>query len=256
MSAEAIGWVFNNSPYAGDKRVIHVVLADVVNDTYENRFWMPIREIARKARASERTVQYALRDMEEHGFIKQLKSGGGRGRPAEYRFLFPLPETVQHMHLFPPETVQINGANDAPIHGEKGANSESRVIDPKRSEELRSQELAADSDLTTKTPPPARRRDLIFEAVAEVCGIDWHQLTPAARGPLTRAVKELKGVNATPEEIRNRARRYRTRYRDRVDLTPTALSKHWAALSDGGGPNGQPVPGTWQNLPDAIRDFI
>lgn len=76
------------------------------------------------------------------------------------------------------------------------------------------------------------RQDLVFEAVAEVCGIEWRggALTASARGPLTRAVKELKQVGAEPDEIRARSKRYLLKYPGAA-LTPMALAKHWSALT-------------------------
>lgn len=76
---------------------------------------------------------------------------------------------------------------------------------------------------------PARARDVLFETVAEVAGMDWRHLTATARGPLNRAVGELRTVKATPEEVRVRARRYHAVYPDSA-LTPMALTKHWPAL--------------------------
>lgn len=97
-------------------------------------------------------------------------------------------------------------------------------------------EKEEEEEITTGNLPVARRaerpRDLLFEAVAEECGIDWHNLTPSSRGPLARAVAELRKVDAVPEEVPDRAMRYRNRFRD-APLTPTALAKHWPSLSAG-----------------------
>jgi hypothetical protein len=119
MSVEAMSWVFRNSPYNGDHLVIHLAIADVVNDVYDNEFWIKVSDLATKARCSERSIQYALRAMEKDGLILKVDSGGGRGKPSRYRFLM---ETVQDLH--PLETVQTdaeNGANDdiAPITNSK-----------------------------------------------------------------------------------------------------------------------------------------
>jgi len=76
------------------------------------------------------------------------------------------------------------------------------------------------------------RRDLLFEAVCEVTEIDWRELTPSGRGPLTRAVKELKNVGATPDEVRHRAKNWAKRYPE-INLTAMALAKHWADLNGG-----------------------
>ena len=71
-----------------------------------------------------------------------------------------------------------------------------------------------------------RERDALFETVAEVCKIDWHELTDSARGSLNKAVAQIRAVKGTPEEVRARAARWGWQ----VPLTPPALAKHWPAL--------------------------
>jgi hypothetical protein len=73
-----------------------------------------------------------------------------------------------------------------------------------------------------------KRRDDLFEAVCEVCAIDWSKLTASGRGPLNRAVAELRGVGATPADVLERAANYRLHYE--ATLTPMALAKHWAQI--------------------------
>lgn len=72
----------------------------------------------------------------------------------------------------------------------------------------------------------AARRDEVFEAIAEVCGIDWGELTGSSRGALNKAAADLRAVGADAEEIRRRARNWPYE----VPLTPPALAKHWPAL--------------------------
>lgn len=75
-----------------------------------------------------------------------------------------------------------------------------------------------------------KRRDELFETVAEVCGIDIRQLTKSARGQLNKACSELRELNPQADEIRKRADCYRERY-EGIPLTPTAFVKHWPALN-------------------------
>src|SRR5262245_44797850 len=71
--------------------------------------------------------------------------------------------------------------------------------------------------------------DLLFEALCSVCGVNWLELTPTSRGVMNRAAKELRGVDATPYEIRARAQKYRQDH-PTWSLTPMALVKHWPEL--------------------------
>jgi hypothetical protein len=85
------------------------------------------------------------------------------------------------------------------------------------------------------------KRDELFEAVAQACGIDWTNITPSGRGPLNKAVKELRDIGVTPDQVGGRAAAYRRTYPD-APLTPMALTKHWAALVPAGSTRGPSRP--------------
>ena len=76
-------------------------------------------------------------------------------------------------------------------------------------------------------PSATRTADPLFEAVCTACVIDWHDLTPSGRGPINRAVKELRAVGATAGDVTSRAAHYHQLF-DGAALTPSALAKHWA----------------------------
>lgn len=80
---------------------------------------------------------------------------------------------------------------------------------------------------TTSTQHLApRKRDALFEAVAEVCGINRDELTPSGRGSLNKAVAMLRGVGATAADVTVRAGNWPYE----VPITPPGLAKHWPAL--------------------------
>lgn len=74
-------------------------------------------------------------------------------------------------------------------------------------------------------PRRARQRDELFEAIHEACGVDWREITD--HGGISTWVNLVRKVGGRPEEAAERARNYRTHFRDAA-LTPTALCKHWA----------------------------
>lgn len=81
----------------------------------------------------------------------------------------------------------------------------------------------------------ARERDLSFEKLAEVCGIDITALTPTARGALNKALSDIRSATSELDDgelalvIEAKASTYR-RVMPEVFLTPTALAKHWPNL--------------------------
>lgn len=87
-----------------------------------------------------------------------------------------------------------------------------------------------------KDETKARKPDLIWDAVIEACGLDATQLTQSARGAINKTVQQLKQVNATPQDIHDRARQHLTKWPN-VSLTPTSLAKNWAQLQAQPGKN-------------------
>jgi len=83
------------------------------------------------------------------------------------------------------------------------------------------------------TPPQSvtRKKDGLFEAVASECGISLTGMTRSARGQLNKAVKELREIEATEEQVKAKAKAYRQQYPN-ATLTPTALVKHWSSFAE------------------------
>jgi len=93
-------------------------------------------------------------------------------------------------------------------------------------------DLSGAADAAQDTPhPPATgsKQDPIWDAVVNACHIDTSQLTKSERGRINKAVKELRDIHATPDDIHTRAREYRRRW-PTVDLTATALAANYGTL--------------------------
>ena len=71
----------------------------------------------------------------------------------------------------------------------------------------------------------------IWDAVTEAFGLSKAEITRSLASQLGKVVKDLKDVNATPEEIFKRYRNYKVLHPN-WELTPFALVKHWAAITD------------------------
>jgi hypothetical protein len=90
VSAEATGWVFRHSPYKGAGFVIHLAIADSVNDQNDNEFWMSQARLCEKARTSHATTERAVRALRDDGFLTLLEDNATAGKPCRYRFEMPL----------------------------------------------------------------------------------------------------------------------------------------------------------------------
>lgn len=89
MSAEATGWVWKHSPYSGSQLLVHLAIADVVNDAHDNEFWMSTYKLATKAKVSRSTVTATLSEMVRDQLLHILAAGGTTREPSRYRFIGP-----------------------------------------------------------------------------------------------------------------------------------------------------------------------
>lgn len=94
MSAEAVGWVYRHSPYSGVALLVHLAIADTVNDQHNNELWMAQATLARKVRAGRPAVNSALAKLLADGFLVLVTTGATKGKPNCYRFVFPDAEVV------------------------------------------------------------------------------------------------------------------------------------------------------------------
>lgn len=75
-----------------------------------------------------------------------------------------------------------------------------------------------------------RPKDELWEALITILEYDHKDITRNVRGQLNGALKQLREVEATPQDIWERAQIYRFMYPTLV-LTPMALVNRWADLT-------------------------
>jgi hypothetical protein len=153
--------------------------------------------LGEELRCTTRAVQYALTELKKCGAVHVVAHSGASN---EYLLISDDPRTVVHGG--------VNGGSPPPTNGG------SPYID--RSEKDREN--------------IAPRRDLLFEALCQVCDVDWHEFTQPERKKFNDALAKLKAVHATPAEVKIRASEWPRRY-ERIPLTPHALVNNWAALA-------------------------
>lgn len=72
-----------------------------------------------------------------------------------------------------------------------------------------------------------RKRDHLWDALVDELG---EPATKSERGARNAALKELREIDATPEQVRFCCQSYRMMWPN-ITLTPTALVKHWTTLA-------------------------
>ena len=83
----------------------------------------------------------------------------------------------------------------------------------------------------TKKPKSPRENAPLFDSVLAACRWDTKTLTVGERARVGRAVKELRAVGATPDEIIHRGTEARRRWGSRA-FGPQALVNNWQSLAE------------------------
>ncbi len=73
--------------------MVHLAVADVVNDAHGYEFWMTSDALAAKTRTNPGNARKYLAALVADGLLEVLDPGGGRNRATRYRFLFPIPRS-------------------------------------------------------------------------------------------------------------------------------------------------------------------
>jgi hypothetical protein len=94
MSAEATGWVWRHSPWKGRhvRFLLHLAVADVVNDAHGNEFWMSQAALAEKVGCKRGTVCEWFAEAQDCQLVTLLTDNSKAGRPNRYRLELPARE--------------------------------------------------------------------------------------------------------------------------------------------------------------------
>lgn len=251
MSVQAIGWVLDHSPAKGTDRLVLLAIANhagqsPIDGAWES--WPGIATIQREAGLDrDRTVTDSLTRLAEAGLLERVVNGApdarmrGDRRPNLYRVLLT-------------DGVSCGDTRCRWCDGQRGVAGASNGVSPERSTGCReaTPKPVVNRQGTVLAPPTAiaskqRERDELWEAVLAATGTRPEDVTDSHRGAIAKAVGDLRKVDATPDEVHVRARRFRTTW-PKLTLTANALARHWAefgapapAEAD---PRGTFLPGT------------
>ena len=206
-------WAWEQNLDPSDKLVL---LALANRSNHETGVCYPGQKLlAKECSMSDRSVRRHLKNLEDLGLIERRARmrPEGRGRTSdEYRIAYFQGDNLS--------------ARSRPTGQDDTTNRTNQDDQPDTGVRTRT-EREPEGETLAASP----KKDELFEAIAEACGIRLDALTRSARGQLNAACKELRDIGATPEQVAGKAKAYRKRY-DGAALTPTALTKHWASLED------------------------
>lgn len=211
MSVKLIGLVLETDLPSSEKLLL-LVLADAASE--EGVCWPRQSVLAARSSLSDRSVRRILDELRARGLVDWDQRGLHRSNvyTIDVDLLSGLAGADTVTGPGSPERTGASGQERSPTSGQERT-STSGLMNRKETRNLE--------------PSSNDGRDEIFETVSEVCGIDWRdRMTSSQRGQINKATKELRAIEATPEEIRRVAVAYRVRWPE-IDLTPPALVKHW-----------------------------
>lgn len=260
MSARCTGWLLREGPRPGHGitlstarrwRAVLSVIADAANSDGEHAH-PGLANMIDQSLYSRSVVLSTIKELEAAGWIVETaKCAPGRATehrivmdPDERRVLVQDPSQVPDQDPSDEPTGPISGANRSDSEGVQvrfpaGTPTVSTGVVtngtaapvPDASPLARAQALVG----TTSTPATTRPRDLLWDAVMFACEIDPDTISASARGAYNRAIRDLRAINATPEQVAEKAAGWRRSW-SAVTMTPTALARRWSEI-----PTGPPV---------------
>jgi hypothetical protein len=208
VSDEARAYVKQFSPYRNSTFWVHYALADIANAQHGYELWVADDHLMAEWPFSRSSIHSAYSELVRAGFLTVIEAAQP-GRRTRYRFEF----------------IEVEEARPCPM------SSKVRTTSGLGSSKVRTTSSKVwNQDLYIEQKETELSRDEIFDALIEVCGLNAKRLTASARGPLNRAVKELRAVGATEDSIRAAAKAYRKKWPE-MAISPSAVSKHYAAFS-------------------------
>ena len=204
MSDECRTYVKQFSPYQGQTFWLHYVLGDIANQQHDYELWVGEKALMAEWPFNRSAIVRGYAQLVEDGFLEVVQKPAP-GRKARHRFLF----------------LEVKSNERNVTRGESRSDNVTRgELDVTRD---------AKRTLLIRTEKNSNNRDEIFDALIEVCEINVEAITKTARGPINRAVKDLRDVEATPDSIRQVAKAYRKKWPEAL-ITPVAISKQYATF--------------------------
>lgn len=260
MSARCTGWLLREGPRPGPGitlstarrwRAVLSVIADAANSDGEHAH-PGLDNIIDQSLYSRSSVLATIAELEAAGWIEETeKCAPGRATehrvvmdPDERQVLASDPSQVHDQDPSAASTGPEIGANRSDSEGVQVQNppgtptvSTGVVTNGTAAPVPDASPLARALALTggTTAPAKARPRDPLWDAVMAACSIDTSTISASARGAYNRAVRDLRAIDATPEQVAEKAAGWRRSW-SAVTMTPTALARRWSEI-----PTGPPV---------------
>jgi hypothetical protein len=196
VSIEALSWAWKQDVPTPSTKLVLLALADHTNP--DGYCWPSMIRIAGMSGISQRQVSTNITKLVDLGLVVKAdrRRAGGQYRGWTYY----LPTSGSGVPVASGSEVPVTSGSQLPV----GTVRENRK-------------------------KISRERDYLFEAIVDVCGHDARSLTKSERGRINKAMADLRGASATPDQVRAAANAWTRRF-PQARLTATALAGHWSTL--------------------------
>jgi hypothetical protein len=259
VSVRVLSRVFDHSQARPAPRLVLIAIADAAHD--DGIAWPSQANLARKTGLNEITICKAVRELVEVGELEVRKAQRGAKRQCVYRVLMPdlaepnytdLPFEIEPFNgaTLPDTTLPTASSSTLPTANSSVRRSGTRArerdepsvdlepyagstgkkppVDPASGELVLAVETVNDDELEVEPPPRRPRpRDPLWDAFVD--GLGYGPETKPERGKWNRAIKELRDVGATYEQVRAVIDEHGRRWE--VECTPQSVTRNWSLLS-------------------------
>ena len=173
--------------------------------------------LARYTLLSRSTVQRCIKELLSKGFLTYEPGGGRKSNTYIVTMNYAKVTRLEVLEGGHSDTPAGSGSDLAAESGSDLAagsgSDQGTVIEP----------------LFAVIEPSGKKRDEVWDAVLDACGVNASKINSNERGRYNKAVKLLKESGATGDEIYSRVEVYRRKFSGAA-VTPVAIANHWSEL--------------------------
>lgn len=254
MSVHAIEWAWRQQVANPTQKLVLMALADHANG--DGQCWPSMDRVAQLAGCSDRTARRHIDDLCDGGLVAKDERYRRRdGTLGTWTLVLQMDATSGHTWPQATDGQRPPVTEPAATHGHHQrpqVTAHEPSVEPS-GEPSPAHAPASEQQHDSQPAKKTRKRDELFEAIAETCELDWSQMTKGERGKANKAAKELREVGATPDGVRARAAEFRRRW-PHCDVTPTGLANNYSQLGKASPPDcGDPQDAiTWVTGDDGV----
>lgn len=219
-------WIIDAEVVSDQAFRVYAVMQRYANSA-SGEVFPAVGTLAERLHRSDRSIQRALRELEEHSIIRRvtdpeeleylrsMRVGGSDFAPSSFTYLL---RTTPVTDLAPP--------------GDRSDGEGGDISDTQSTESLSREGTSAHADATETLPLQQHMfQEMVFAWFQRPYEQMEPVLTKTQRQRINAAIKELVEIGTQKGEITFAAREYRAKWPD-MELTPQALVKHWHSFSE------------------------